>query len=337
MQMSNWYSTVDTQDDIVISTRIRLARNLEGMPFSSKMNAQMRKELNNSVKEAILSSDTPYAKFLKFILMDDVPQNEIYAMVERHVISKEFAAECVGRAIIISEDESICIMVGEEDHIRIQVILPGFQLENAYNIASGIDDILASRLKFAFNDELGYLTECPTNLGTGMRASVMMHLPVINQGNTANKIKDAISKIGFTVRGMYGEGSKSSASLYQVSNQITLGITEKNALSNLTLIVNQIAQKEREARDNIPSIKVEDNVYRAYGTLKNQRILSSEEMMELLSRIKMGISMGILDIDKTLPLKLFVETQPFMLQRKYGEKSAEERDILRAKIIREAL
>ncbi len=335
--MSNWYSTQNKQDDIIISTRIRLARNLEGMPFSSKMNAQHRKELNNAVKEAILGSDTPYAKSLKFILMDDVPQNEIYAMVERHVISKEFAANCVGRAIIISEDESVCVMVGEEDHIRIQVILAGFQLDTAYNIASDIDDILASRLKFAFSSELGYLTECPTNLGTGMRASVMMHLPVINQGNTANKIKDAISKIGFTVRGMYGEGSKSSASLYQVSNQITLGITEKNALSNLTLIVNQIAQKEREARNAIPRITAEDTVYRAYGILKNQRVLSSEEMMQLLSRIKMGISMGILDIDKTLPLKLFVETKPYMLQRKYGEKSAEERDILRAKIIRESL
>lgn len=335
--MSSWYTSLSVQEDIVISTRIRLARNIEGLPFSSKMNAKERYELNNSVKDAILGSDTPFAKKLKFISMDDVPKNEVFAMVERHIISKEFAADCSGRAIIISEDESVCVMVGEEDHIRIQVILPGFQLEEAYCVASNIDDILASHLKFAFDDELGYLTECPTNLGTGMRASVMMHLPLISESNSITKIKDAIGKIGFTVRGMYGEGSRSSASLYQVSNQITLGITEKNALSNLTLIVNQIAQKEREARESIQRIKIEDTVFRAYGVLKNQRILTSDEMMELISRIKMGVSMGILDIDKSLPMKLFVETQPYMLCRKYGEKLPEERDILRAKIIRETL
>lgn len=335
--MSNWYMSAEKQNDIVISTRIRLARNIEGLPFSSKMNSTQREELNTAVKDAILCSDTPFAKKLKFICMDDVPKNEIFAMVERHIISKEFAANCVGRAIIISEDESICVMVGEEDHIRIQVILGGFQLEEAYNIASSIDDILAVRLKFAFDSELGYLTECPTNLGTGMRASVMMHLPLIHENNTVSKIKEAIGKIGFTVRGMYGEGSKAAASLYQVSNQITLGITEKNALSNLTLIVNQIAQKENEARASVPGIKLEDIVFRAYGVLKNQRILSSEEMMELISKIKMGVSMGILEIDKSLPMQLFVETQPYMLCRKYGEKSAEERDVLRAQIIRERL
>lgn len=335
--MSNWYTSSVKQDDIVISTRIRLARNVEGLPFSSKLSAEQRNQLNNSVKEAILNSDTPFAKQLRFISMDDVPKNEIYAMVERHVISKEFAANCVGRAIIISQDESVCIMVGEEDHIRIQVILSGFQLEEAYTVASSIDDILASRLRFAFDEELGYLTECPTNLGTGMRASVMMHLPLIHENNTASKIKEAIGKIGFTVRGMYGESSKAAASLYQVSNQITLGITEKNALSNLTLIVNQIAQKEREARENVERIKVEDVVFRAYGILKNQRILSSEEMMELISKIKMGVSMGILDIDKLLPMQLFIETQPYMLCRKYGEKTPEERDVLRAQIIRERL
>lgn len=334
--MSSWYTTHAPEDDIAVSTRIRLARNLSGLPFPARMTPEQRKELNLKVKNAVLQSNTPFAKSLKYIDMADVPQTEIAAMVERHIISPEFAEENADRAIIISADESISIMIGEEDHVRIQVILGGLQLEKAYDTAEQLDSLLYNELHFAFDRSLGFLTECPTNLGTGLRASVMLHLPVTESNGEISSIAETVGKIGFTVRGMYGEGSKASASMYQVSNQITLGISEKNAIDNLKIITAQLIDKERKARNSLNKIKLEDMCFRALGTLQNSRILSSKEMMDLLSRIKLGISMGIIKTD-VLPIKLFIEGQPNMLMKKYGQLEPEERDIYRAAFIRDAL
>lgn len=334
--MSSWYTTHAPEDDIAVSTRIRLARNLSGLPFPARMTPEQRKELNLKVKNAVLQSNTPFAKSLKYIDMADVPQTEIAAMVERHIISPEFAEENADRAIIISADESISIMIGEEDHVRIQVILGGLQLEKAYDTAEQLDSLLYNELHFAFDRSLGFLTECPTNLGTGLRASVMLHLPVTESNGEISSIAETVGKIGFTVRGMYGEGSKASASMYQVSNQITLGISEKNAIDNLKIITAQLIDKERKARNSLNKIKLEDMCFRALGTLQNCRILSSKEMMDLLSRIKLGISMGIIKTD-VLPIKLFIEGQPNMLMKKYGQLEPEERDIYRAAFMRDAL
>ena len=334
--MSSWYTTHAPEDDIAVSTRIRLARNLSGLPFPARMTPEQRRELNLKVKNAVLQSNTPFAKSLKYIDMADVPQTEIAAMVERHIISPEFAEENADRAIIISADESISIMIGEEDHIRIQVILGGLQLEKAYDTAEQLDSLLYNELHFAFDRSLGFLTECPTNLGTGLRASVMLHLPVTESNGEISSIAETVGKIGFTVRGMYGEGSKASASMYQVSNQITLGISEKNAIDNLKIITAQLIDKERKARNSLNKIKLEDMCFRALGTLQNSRILSSKEMMDLLSRIKLGISMGIIKTD-VLPIKLFIEGQPNMLMKKYGQLEPEERDIYRAAFMRDAL
>ena len=334
--MSSWYTSHAPEDDIAVSTRIRLARNLSGLPFPARMTPEQRKELNLKVKNAVLQSNTPFAKSLKYIDMADVPQTEIAAMVERHIISPEFAEENADRAIIISADESISIMIGEEDHVRIQVILGGLQLEKAYDTAEQLDSLLYNELHFAFDRSLGFLTECPTNLGTGLRASVMLHLPVTESNGEISSIAETVGKIGFTVRGMYGEGSKASASMYQVSNQITLGISEKNAIDNLKIITAQLIDKERKARNGLNKIKLEDMCFRALGTLQNSRILSSKEMMDLLSRIKLGISMGIIKTD-VLPIKLFIEGQPNMLMKKYGQLEPEERDIYRAAFIRDAL
>ena len=333
--MSSWYAVSAPGDDIVVSTRIRLARNLSGMPFPARMNADQRRELNARVKKAITESNTPFAKTLKYIDMKNVPQTEIMAMVERHVISPEFAAGNEERAIILSDDESISIMIGEEDHIRIQVIMGGLQLEKAYDIAERLDTLLYDTLHFAFDKNLGFLTECPTNLGTGLRASVMLHLPVIESSGEISQLADSVGKIGFTVRGMYGEGSKPAASMYQVSNQITLGISEKNALDNLKIITQQLIDKERSERKNLNRVKVEDTCFRALGILENARILSGEEMMNLLSRIKLGMSMGIIK-SEVMPVKLLIEGQPYMLMKKYGQLEADERDIYRANFIREA-
>lgn len=333
--MSSWYSSHAPEDDIVVSTRIRLARNLEGIPFPARMTSEQRRELNAKIKAAVLESNTPFSKTLKYIDMADVPRLEAAAMVERHVISPEFAVSEAERAIILSEDESISIMIGEEDHLRIQVILGGLQLEKAYDIAEQLDSLLYSQLHFAFGSRLGFLTECPTNLGTGLRASVMLHLPVAESGEIS-RLSDSVGKIGFTVRGMYGEGSKALASMYQVSNQITLGISEKNALDNLKIITMQLVEKERSERNMLSRIKIEDMCWRAMGILGNSRILSSEEMMNLLSRIKLGQSMGIIESD-ILPIKLLIEGQPNMLMRRYGQMEADERDIYRATFLREAL
>ncbi|MEE1198452.1 MAG: protein arginine kinase [Acutalibacteraceae bacterium] len=334
--MSSWYTQCDN-NDVIITSRIRLARNLSGVPFGSRLTAEQKKQINERVREAICDSNTPYAKTLKYIDMNDVPENECYAMMERHIISPEFAQNKENKAILISDDESICVMIGEEDHIRIQVLHSGLDLHKAYDIAERIDTFLGEKLNFAFSEKLGYLTECPTNLGTGLRASVMLHLPLLESTREISAIADSVSKIGFTVRGIYGESSESQASLYQLSNQITLGISEKDALKNLEAITTQIIDKELSLREAARGVAIEDKVCRAYGILKNARIISSKEMMNLVSMIKLGVGMGIINIDNTLPMRILIECQPNMLMRKYGSLDAHERDVKRAQTIRTLL
>ncbi len=332
--MGYWFNEIGNEGDIAVSTRVRLARNINGYPFPSRMTDYMREQINDKIKNAITNSNTPFSRNLSYIAMKDIPENERYAMVERHIISPEFVSNCQNKAIIISEDESISIMIGEEDHIRIQVILSGLQLENAYDIAERIDTLLCDTLDIAFDENLGFLTECPTNLGTGLRASLMLHLPVLESTGEIKNLSRAVEKIGFTVRGMYGEGSSAIASFYQISNQITLGISEKNAIDNLKTISMQFIEKERALRGALNLLKTEDLCYRALGTLKSARVLSSEEMIKLLSRVKLGISMGIID-ENIDPVKSLIEGQPYMLMSKFGDMNPEERDIKRASLIRE--
>ncbi len=332
--MNNWYSDPSSQKEIAVSTRIRLARNLKELPFPSGMTDKMRIELKERVKNAVKENDFSFAGNLKFIDMADVPETEIGAMVERHIISPEFAKFTSGRAILISEDESVCVMIGEEDHIRIQVILPGLQLENAYATAQKIDSVLNATLHFAFDSELGFLTECPTNLGTGLRASVMLHLPLLEAGGQLRVLGETVNKLGFTVRGIFGEGSKAKGSLYQISNQITLGISESEAIDNLIAVANQIIEKEKVCEEKLEKISTEDKIFRALGTLKYARVLESREMINLLSLIKLGLRMGIIK-EEFRPIELLVAAGPNMLMKKYGVISAEERDIKRAEFIRE--
>lgn len=334
--MSRWYLEKTAQDSVAVSSRIRLARNLAGLPFPSRMSIDDRCELNERVKNAILNSNSPFAKNLKFINMADIPEIQRYAMVERHIISPEFAANKGNSAIVLSDDETVSIMIGEEDHLRIQVITSGFDIKKAYDLADSIDTFLCDSLNFAFDDSFGYLTECPTNLGTGLRASVMLHLPALEMNGEISGLIDSISKIGFTVRGMYGEGSKSLASLYQVSNQITLGISEKNALENLKVIASQLIEKEENARKNLNRIEIEDICWRALGTLQNARILTSEEMINLISRVRLGKSMGIIN-KECEAIKILIEAQPFMLMQANGTMDALDRDIIRANTVRENL
>lgn len=332
--MAIWYKECDTMGGVIISSRVRLARNLSNMPFPRKMTPQMFDELKSKMREAIASLN---GYTLRFIEMNDVPEKEIKAMVERHVISPDFANLCVNRAIALSDDENICIMIGEEDHVRIQVIAAGNALDEAYEVADEIDTQLNAKLGFAFDSRFGYLTECPTNIGTGLRASYMLHLPICESRGEINMIADAAGKIGLTVRGMYGEGSKSAASLYQISNQITLGISEKNAIENLKVIAEQIIDREKQGRVSLSKINLEDTVYRSFGAVKYARIMSSEEFMKHISMIKLGVDEGIIECNSLKPVELLVNAQPFMLMKTCDATTPEERDQARARLIREIL
>lgn len=331
--MSCWYNKAAPSGDIAVSTRIRLARNINGYPFPARMNSVQKQEVNAKLKKAV-ADDNEYR--LKYIDMKDVPENERFSMVERHIASREFVLNPENKAIILSDDETVSIMIGEEDHIRIQVVLPGLQLEKAYEIAENIDNMLCESLDVAFDGTLGFLTECPTNLGTGLRASVMLHLPVSESSSEIRSLTQSVNKIGYTVRGMYGEGSSAAGSLYQISNQITLGISEKDAIDNLNVIAGQIIAKERELQNNLNKIKTEDLCMRALGTLKYARTLTSTELITLISRVKLGINTGVIK-GEINPVKILIEGQPYMLMKTYGNMTENERDIQRAEMVRNAL
>ncbi|MCQ2454822.1 MAG: ATP--guanido phosphotransferase [Clostridia bacterium] len=326
--MGYWYNENYGKDNIVISTRVRLARNIENLPFPSKMTDLQMKELYEKV-----SSATKDNVCLKFILMKDIPENERFALVERHIISKEFATNTENRAIIISEDESIAIMIGEEDHIRIQVISSGFSPEKAYETADKIDNELSRKLPISFDEQLGYITECLTNLGTGLRVSAMLHLPLLEANGKINELAETLGKIGLTIRGMYGEGSKALSSFYQISNQITLGLTEKEAITTLNNITAKIIDAEMNLRKRLDRLQIEDRASRALYILKGAKILSSSEAMKLLSDIMIGQSLELLSKEAIMPIKALITTGPFMLMSKYGDIPPTERDIKRAEIL----
>ncbi len=335
--MAKWYLENRNDSDVIVSSRVRLARNIKGFPFCRKLKAEQIAEINSRVKKALSEIREPTISDLKYIEMNNVPEAEIYAMVERHIISPAFAQNYQGRAILLSPDESVSVMICEEDHLRIQVLLAGLKLKEAYSMAERIDTLLCEKLHFAFHSELGYLTECPTNIGTGLRASVMLHLPLLAASGAMPDLFDAVNKIGFTVRGLYGEGSSSKAHLYQLSNQITLGITENDAINNLENVALQFVSRENTDRLSADREKLEDNIFRSFGILKNARLLNSEEMMELTSMIKLGVSMGIIDIEKNIPIKILIECQPNMLISAFGANGAHERDKLRAEKVRKML
>lgn len=336
--MSIWYKYSDTQNSAVVSSRIRLARNVKGLPFPRRMNDAQKIQFLEKAKEILDGAVINEVGTLKYYGLESISEEELLSMMERHIISPDFIKKQGPKGLVISEDETVSIMLLEEDHFRIQVLMGGYMLDSAYNIAVSVEKIISDNLELAFDKELGFLTECPTNLGTGLRASVMLHLPVLESLNGISPLADSVSKIGLTVRGMYGEGSASKGSLYQISNQVTLGISEKTAIENLKSITNQIVAKEQRAISELDKVSLEDTVFRALGTLKYARSISSEEMMKLISCVRLGVSAGILDLEnKALPITLLIETQPATLQKKYGKMTVKDRDVLRAKIIRESI
>ena len=337
-ETAKWYEKAGSCGDVVVSTRVRLARNLKQYPFPARASASQREAVERQVKDALLSGNSILSKEFRFIPLENTTQEEAVSLVERHIVSPEFIADRRGKAVLISADESISIMVNEEDHLRIQVLREGFSLKEAAETADRIDTLLSENLDFAFDPELGYLTQCPTNLGTGLRASVMLHLPGLTESGAMPRIASNLSKLGLTIRGTYGEGSKSIGALYQLSNQITLGLSENEAIENLRSITVQLMEEERKARAQMSEeIAWQDKIDRAAGVLKSARVLSSSEFMELLSYIRLGLSIGVLQGVTTQELNaLMVNAQPATLMARAGKQLDEtQRDVLRADIARE--
>ena len=334
--MSKWYIGVGEQSDIVVSTRIRLARNISDYPFPNKLNTKSKTELNNMIKDAV-ESDNKFG--LRYIEMKTLARFEAASMAERHIISPEFASDADGRALMLSPEEDICIMLNEEDHIRVQVMKSGFALDEAYSIADGIDDLLNEKFNFAFDSRIGYLTQCPTNLGTGMRASVMLHLPALTMSGQINRLISTVSKLGLTIRGAFGEGTRAVGDMYQLSNQITLGISEEFAIKNLKAITLQLCAQERSAREELLNDPTaEDRIFRAYGLLKWSRLLSTKELMENLSLVRMGAVSGKISVPIETINELMISMQPASINVMAGRRLEErDRDAVRAKTVREKL
>lgn len=338
--MSKWYHTAGEQGDVVISTRIRLARNLRTYPFPCKMSAAQQKEALETVKSAVLQCGALKELELSYIDMEKLSQIDAVSLVERHVISPEFASSRQGRGLLLTKDESVSIMLNEEDHLRIQVMRQGFSLEEAYALAAKIDAALDEVLSFAFDDKLGYLTQCPTNLGTGMRASLMLHLPAIQESGAVQRIASNLNKIGLAIRGIYGEGTEPKGAVYQLSNQVTLGLSERAAIDNLKDIAAQLIQQERSLREEIVSgDEYQDVIWRSLGILQNARLLTNEEFMKLISNLRLGISAGIIgNINLDTVNSLMIEAQPATLMERAGkELSISERNKYRAAVVRERL
>lgn len=334
--MGKWYFDKGEKSDVVLSTRVRLARNLEDYPFPARLDVSGRNAVNELVKKAVFENSE---NDFKYIEMNSLSQIQAVSLAERHLISPEFAVRNAGTALMLTEDESVSIMLCEEDHIRLQVMKAGLALEEAYAAADKIDTMLDSRLNYAFDERLGYLTRCPTNLGTAMRASVMLHLPALTRCGKISGLASTVSKLGLTIRGAYGEGTRPTGDIYQLSNQITLGITEENAIANLKSITLQLVNQERSAAEElVKQPQIEDKIFRSLGLLQTARLLDSNEFMELISAVRLGAVRGIIDIGEEKINELIVNMQPATISASHEDiQTPEQRDITRARAVREAL
>lgn len=319
-------------NDVVLSSRVRLARNIAGLPFPVRMNNVRKSEVYLRICSILAEEKMP----LRFIDMTGIYPYEAVSLAERHLISPEFASGSDSRVLALSEDEKISIMLGEKDHIRIQGFSDGLDLMKAYEKADNIDNILSSRIKYAFDSRLGFLNQRPHDAGTGMRVSVMMHLPALSITGEMAKFSITASKLGFRIRGSYGDGASVKGDIFRISNHITMGISEEQAIENLKSTVLQIATKERRAAEElIKDINVRDRINRSAGLLKNAVLLTADEMMELLSRVRFGALYGAIEADADMINNLFISMQPATLDVLAGRKlSANEKDEIRAKTVK---
>ncbi|MBQ7974324.1 MAG: protein arginine kinase [Clostridia bacterium] len=329
-----WYK--NDNPEIVVSTRVRLARNLKGIPFPERL--KDKEEYIKKIKDAVFLSNSTLSSDFTDVKLENLSDKEKLSMVEKHLISSQMlrGGKC---DCLINKDNTMSLMIMEEDHIREQVILGGYKPDEAYEICNRVDDVLSESLNFAFDEKLGYLTACPTNVGTGLRVSVMLHLPALTLTGRIGKLMNSAANVGIAVRGYYGEGTQAEGCFYQISNQITMGVSEKEIISRVKNVTDQIVAYEKEARDellNQKKFEIEDRVWRAYGTLKYSRIISSKEVISHLSDVLLGINLGIITVDTKIPvMELIVKAQPGNLGD--TNMSASERDVKRARFIRESI
>ena len=339
--LSSWMKKQGPHGDIVLGTRVRLARNAKDVPFPATAGREERKEIMERSR-GLLPSLSGHGEF-QFLNMGEMEGLQRELLVEKHLISPVHGRQTVDRGLLLRQEEDISIMVNEEDHLRIQILYPGLQLEPTWQTASNVDDVIEAQFDYAFDPERGYLTSCPTNVGTGMRASVMLHLPALTRVNRLRQVLGTISQFGLVVRGIYGEGSESSGNIYQISNQVTLGHREEEMVEHLERVTQQIIQSERQARDYLSQterrLPVEDAVFRSYGILSQARLLTANEAMQLLSDVRLGIDLGFIPhLDSEILKQLMVLIRAAHLQKIMGQNlPEEERDRLRASLVRDML
>ncbi len=333
-----WLRGTGPESDIVMCSRIRLARNLADFPFTNRGSRTEKTEIESHFRSAIAAAKLE----LLYFDVNTLSSLDRQFLVERQIISRELSSSEGPRGVAISPQENVAIMVNEEDHLRIQYMLSGFRLHEVWDEINTLDDQLEENLAFAYNPSLGYLTACPTNVGTGIRVGVMLHLPGLVQTKQIDKVFRALQKINLAVRGLYGEGSQAFGDFYQISNQQTLGKSEQELIRILTDVVPQVLQYERQARQSLVTERrqhLHDQVSRAYGVLKTAQTISSEETMLLLSSVRMGINLGLIDdLSIATVNELFIQTQPAFLQKLRGsELGVEERNVARASYLRSRL
>jgi protein arginine kinase len=335
-----WLKGTGPFADIVISSRIRLARNLVAYPFTNRATALHKAEIDRQMRDKI--SKLHFGVPLNYFSLIDMPPLDRQMLVERQLVSRELANTEGPRAVALGESESVSLMVNEEDHLRLQVMRSGFALDECWEEIDRLDDALEQHVAYAFSEEFGYLTACPTNVGTGMRASVMLHLPALVLTKQVEKVFRALQKINLAVRGLYGEGTRASGDFYQISNQVTLGKSEPAILTEIRDVIPQIITYEKQARETLVHEMrqaLQDKVSRAYGTLCSATMISSEETMDLLSSVRLGINVQLLE-ELSIPTvnELFIHTQPAHLQKLMGSSlDTEERNSARARYLRSKL
>lgn len=336
--MSNWYLQNGKDSDVVISSRVRLVRNLNGFKFLSKCSKEEQEKILEKIKEIVPS----LGYGLKYLELEDLDDITKLSLVEKHLISPEFVMNNnAKKAIIVNDEENICIMINEDDHIKLQVFSSGQELENLMNLAIEIDEKIGEILDYSYNKNFGYLATSPINIGTGMKASVIVHLPALTYTGNLSKVLRIVNNFGMSVKGLYGEGTQNQGDLYVISNNQTIGVTEKEIIANVKNIAEKVIEQERTARKFLGKneIELEDRVYRAYGLLRYASKMSSDECKKLLSMVKLGVDLGIIkELDDSQVKKLELYTKTGNLQKYFGKPlDGYEREIKRAEVIKQIM
>lgn len=340
--MSKWYIDAGPDSDIVVSSRVRLARNFNNYPFPRKSTREDQESIIRETSEALSKGSPELRERLSLIMFRDIPPVERQVLVEKHLVSKELAESDLVTGALISDDEQISIMLNEEDHLRIQCLASGMQLEKVFDLCNSIDDIISESVDYAFDETIGYLTSCPTNVGTAVRASLMLHLPALTMTGYIKTVLESCGKLGMAVRGLYGENTEAYGNMYQLSNQITLGRSEIDIVLSIKNIGIQIIEQERLLRQELMKSngkRLEDRIMRSYGILRYSRVLTSEEALKRLSDIRLGINLGLIgELSEVDVNEMILNIQPGSLQKYAGKTlKPDDRDVIRSEYVRKTI